>query len=149
MKLNELIEAAKNAKKSYGSIADELGTSQSRISEWKAGTRKPTTEQIGMLAEIAGLPVVETIYAIATETDSGFADLWGRIVGKMKAAGVTAVVTTSLLISSMMMPNPGEAKGGGSGEIRTHGGRKTPAVFKTAAFNRSATLPLVEAHILT
>ncbi len=30
---------------------------------------------------------------------------------------------------------------GGSGEIRTHGGRKTPAVFKTAAFNRSATLP--------
>ena len=33
---------------------------------------------------------------------------------------------------------------GGSGEIRTHGGRKTPAVFKTAAFNRSATLPLDE-----
>jgi hypothetical protein len=30
---------------------------------------------------------------------------------------------------------------GGSGEIRTHGGRKPTAVFKTAALNHSATLP--------
>jgi hypothetical protein len=30
---------------------------------------------------------------------------------------------------------------GGSGEIRTHGCRKTSPVFKTGAFNRSATLP--------
>ena len=30
---------------------------------------------------------------------------------------------------------------GGSGEIRTHGGLASSAVFKTAAFNRSATLP--------
>ena len=34
---------------------------------------------------------------------------------------------------------------GGSGEIRTHGSRKTSPVFKTGAFNRSATLPRVEA----
>ena len=31
---------------------------------------------------------------------------------------------------------------GGSGEIRTHGGVAPTAVFKTAALNRSATLPL-------
>ncbi|MEN9911751.1 MAG: hypothetical protein RI956_195 [Pseudomonadota bacterium] len=31
---------------------------------------------------------------------------------------------------------------GGSGEIRTHGGLTSSAVFKTAAFNRSATLPI-------
>jgi hypothetical protein len=30
---------------------------------------------------------------------------------------------------------------GGSGEIRTHGGDKPSPVFKTGAFNRSATLP--------
>ncbi len=30
---------------------------------------------------------------------------------------------------------------GGSGEIRTHGGRKPSVVFKTTALNRSATLP--------
>jgi hypothetical protein len=30
---------------------------------------------------------------------------------------------------------------GGSGEIRTHEGRKPLAVFKTAALNHSATLP--------
>lgn len=32
-------------------------------------------------------------------------------------------------------------KDGGSGEIRTHGGRKPSTVFKTVALNRSATLP--------
>ena len=31
---------------------------------------------------------------------------------------------------------------GGWGEIRTHGGRKPSTVFKTVAFNRSATYPL-------
>jgi hypothetical protein len=31
---------------------------------------------------------------------------------------------------------------GGSGEIRTHEGRKPLPVFKTGAFNHSATLPL-------
>jgi hypothetical protein len=31
---------------------------------------------------------------------------------------------------------------GGSGEIRTHGGRKPSSVFKTGALNRSATLPM-------
>ncbi len=30
---------------------------------------------------------------------------------------------------------------GGSGEIRTHGGLASSPVFKTGAFNRSATLP--------
>jgi hypothetical protein len=30
---------------------------------------------------------------------------------------------------------------GGSGEIRTHEGRKPLTVFKTVAFNHSATLP--------
>ena len=34
------------------------------------------------------------------------------------------------------------SKFGGSGEIRTHGGRKPSSVFKTGAFNRSATLPM-------
>ncbi len=31
---------------------------------------------------------------------------------------------------------------GGSGEIRTHGGLSSSPVFKTGAFNHSATLPL-------
>jgi NADPH2:quinone reductase len=33
---------------------------------------------------------------------------------------------------------------GGSGEIRTHGGREPSPVFKTGALNRSATLPFLE-----
>ena len=38
------------------------------------------------------------------------------------------------------------SKFGGSGEIRTHGGRKPSSVFKTGAFNRSATLPCREEY---
>ena len=37
---------------------------------------------------------------------------------------------------------------GGSGEIRTHEGRKPSTVFKTVAFNRSATLPSLKMRIL-
>ena len=33
---------------------------------------------------------------------------------------------------------------GGDGEIRTHGGVAPPAVFKTAALDRSATSPVVD-----
>ncbi len=36
-------------------------------------------------------------------------------------------------------------KNGGGGEIRTHEGREPLAVFKTAAFNRSATPPDADA----
>ena len=35
---------------------------------------------------------------------------------------------------------------GGWGEIRTHGGRKPSTVFKTVAFNRSATHPSCANH---
>ena len=37
-----------------------------------------------------------------------------------------------------------QTKSGGSCEIRTHGGLASSAVFKTAAFNRSAKLPEIE-----
>ena len=40
----------------------------------------------------------------------------------------------------------GDSNGGGSCEIRTHGGDKPSPVFKTGALNRSAKLP--EARIL-
>ena len=43
----------------------------------------------------------------------------------------------------LLHPAPEKLRGmiGGSGEIRTHGGRKSTTVFKTVALNRSATLP--------
>jgi hypothetical protein len=39
--------------------------------------------------------------------------------------------------------NPVIEASGGSGEIRTHGGREPSPVFKTGALNHSATLPLI------
>ena len=60
------------------------------------------------------------------------------------------VVSAVGKIDIQMMKNAMQARSphgvyvyGGSGEIRTHGCRKTSPVFKTGAFNRSATLPWV------
>jgi hypothetical protein len=44
-------------------------------------------------------------------------------------------------------PHNAGARLGGSGEIRTHEARESLPVFKTGAFNRSATLPF-ECHVV-
>ena len=46
-------------------------------------------------------------------------------------------------------PRGGPCVSGGESGIRTHGGRKPTAVFKTAALNRSAISPLCEAPFLS
>ena len=119
MKINELLIAAKsNSGLNLGQIAKDLGVSQTRLSEWKADMYKPSTNQIARLAELAGLPVVQTIAAVESAQNSDFAALWGRIVGKMKAAGVTAALTIVSSVSLTMIPAPSQAAGGNEG-IRT------------------------------
>lgn len=117
MKLAELIETAARARKNQSGLAKELNVTTSRISEWKSGERQPTTGQVGLMAEIAGLPALETIAAVESAQNSDFAGLWGRIVGKMKAAGVTAAITIISAVSLTMIPAPSQAAGG-NGRLR-------------------------------
>lgn len=52
------------------------------------------------------------------------------------------MILQGLLLWCVAYFTPSLRLSGGSGEIRTHGGRKPSTVFKTVALNRSATLPL-------
>ena len=83
MNLNNLIDDAKRNAGSLGSLAKELGKSQSRISEWKAGTRKPDASEIAFLAERAGRSVLATVAEIEAELNPRYAILWKNAVRAM------------------------------------------------------------------
>ncbi len=91
MNLRELIELAE---KRHGrkSLAAELGMNPNRLSDWKAGTRRPDATEIVFLAQRAGLPEAETLAQIEDQLDPRFPGLWSGLLGKLKAAGVAASV---------------------------------------------------------
>lgn len=104
MDVGELIDAAKRGKGTLGAVAEGLGIHQNRLSEWRKGSRKPDAHEIAYLATCAGLPVLETVAEIEAQLDSRYAPIWQSALGKLRAAGVAATVTLTLLISSMMSP---------------------------------------------
>ncbi len=118
MKITELIELAALAAGNQTALAKAMNTTPTRVSDWRMGRREATTGQIGVMAEIAGLPALETIAAVESASNSDFAALWGRIVGKIQAAGVTAAVMIVSSVSLTMIPAPVKAAGGNEG-IRT------------------------------
>jgi len=121
MDVATLLDAAKRAKGSLGAVADALGTHQTTLSKWRSGDRHPDADELAILADMAGLPVLETVAEVQksmTKTAAAAA-IWEQALGKLRAAGVAATVTLTLLISSMMMlPTDAEAAGGNGG-IRT------------------------------
>ena len=56
--------------------------------------------------------------------------------------GLTQASATERLMPEMVGRQSRPVLGGGGGGIRTHGGLSPTSVFKTGAFNRSATPPL-------
>ena len=76
MKLEMLIARAKYFEKSQKKMAEKLGTSQSRFSDWKAGKTKPTPFEIFQIAEMARLEPESTFYDVMTEVDKDNADYW-------------------------------------------------------------------------
>lgn len=70
-----LIDRAKRVSGlSYGEMAEQLGKSRARISEWISGKAEPSTDEIAYLAEKAGLPIIKTVAALKP----AFAPLWLR-----------------------------------------------------------------------
>lgn len=109
MNIQELIDAAKRAKGSLGTVAEGLGMHQNRLGDWRAGRRKPDASEIAYLAECAGLPVLETVAEIEAQLDEKHAPIWQAALGKLRAAGVAATVILGLSISSMTVPTSSEA----------------------------------------
>lgn len=110
MEIAELLDAAKRKKKTLGAVADGLGVHQNRLSEWRKGTYKPDATTIALLAEMAELPIFETVAQVeATLDQSKAAAVWERALGKLRAAGVAATVILGLSIYSMTPKNASAA----------------------------------------
>jgi transcriptional regulator with XRE-family HTH domain len=78
MNIANLIEKARNAKGSYEPIAKGLGMSEKRLSDWKAGRRKPDAFEICYLAEIAGLNPLDTLAEVQAELDKDNSSYWNK-----------------------------------------------------------------------
>ncbi|HWP19267.1 MAG TPA: transcriptional regulator [Burkholderiaceae bacterium] len=103
MDLRELIDKAVEAKGSRRNVAEGLHQNPQRLTDWKAGTRKPDAHEIAYLAECAGLPVLETVAEIESQLDARYASIWRRALGKLKAAGVAASVLAALILAPLTL----------------------------------------------
>lgn len=97
--LTELITKAGDEAGSLKQLAALMGKNQNRISEWRTGKAKPDAHEIAFMAEVAKLPVLQTVAEIESQLDSRYADVWRAALGKLTAAGVAASVTGALLLS--------------------------------------------------
>ncbi len=92
MNIAELLDAAKRQAGSLGAVAQKMGVNQARLSEWRKGKYKPDATNIAELAEIADLPVFQTLAEIECDLETDRASVWERALGNLKAAGVAATV---------------------------------------------------------
>lgn len=76
MKLEMLIARAKYFEKSQKKMAEKLGTSPSRFSDWKTGRIKPTAFEIFQIAEMARLEPEQTFYDVMAEIDKDNEKYW-------------------------------------------------------------------------
>lgn len=76
MKLEMLIARAKYFEKSQKKMAEKLGTSPSRFSDWKKGRIKPTPFEIFQIAEMARLEPENAFYEVMEELDKDNAGYW-------------------------------------------------------------------------
>ncbi|MHB1702054.1 MAG: helix-turn-helix domain-containing protein [Acidobacteriaceae bacterium] len=97
MDLRELIEKAAERAGTSAALAGELGMHQNRLAEWKKGKRRPDANEIAFLAKTAGLPILETVAEIEAQLDNRFTAVWREALGKLKAAGVAAVLVLASL----------------------------------------------------
>lgn len=109
MNISSLIELAKDAAGSYGELAERIGRPASRISDWKAGRRKPDAADIMLLAEVAGRPVFETLAEIEMELDTERSSVWQRALGNLRAAGVAATVVLGATAVASLTSKPADA----------------------------------------
>lgn len=109
MDIAELIERAKDATGSQLAVAEKIGRPHSRISDWKAGRRKPDAADIMLLAEVAGVPVFETLAEVEMELDTERSSVWQRALGNLRAAGVAATVLLGATAVASLTSKPADA----------------------------------------
>ncbi len=78
MNLKQLIEAAAFKRNGQANLAKEIGRGATTITEWKAKRRRPETSEIAYMAEIAGVPVIETVIEIEAELATKYSNSLSR-----------------------------------------------------------------------
>ncbi len=74
--LVDLIDRARWKAGSYKAVAEKMGISAGRLSDFKHGNRIPSTLNICQLADIAELNVAETLFQILEKLDTEHAELY-------------------------------------------------------------------------
>ena len=96
MNVSELIMKAREKAGGYEPIAKGLNMSKNRLTDWKAGSRKPDANEIAYLADIAGLPILETVAEVQKEMSNDYADLWEKAANEIKGKSTFKVKNTAL-----------------------------------------------------
>jgi len=109
MDIAELIERAKKAAGSQLAVGEKIGRPHSRISEWKAGRRKPDAADIMLLAEVAGLPPLETLAEIESQLDAERSSVWQRALSSLRTAGAGTVLAILVLVGLCGPPDHAQA----------------------------------------
>lgn len=109
MNISDLIEQARSSAGSLGAVAEVIGKPQSRISEWKKGSGKPSATDIMLMAEMAGLPTLETLAEVESQLDADRASVWQRALGNLRAAGVAATVVLGATAVVSLTSKPADA----------------------------------------
>ncbi|WP_175953600.1 helix-turn-helix transcriptional regulator [Burkholderia sp. BCC0405] len=109
MNISDLIEQARSSTGSLGALAEVIGKPQSRISEWKKGTGKPSATDIMLMAEVAGLPPLETLAEVESQLDADRASVWQRALSSLRAASVTAALALLVWTGLGMAPDHAQA----------------------------------------
>lgn len=82
MDIKQLIDEAVKAKGSRANLAAGLNQDPQRLTDWKAGRRKPEASEIAYLADAAGLRVLETVAEIETQLRPAYAQVWRKAVSQ-------------------------------------------------------------------
>lgn len=93
MRHAELIEMAAKAAGGKSKLAQLLEKAPARVSEWLSGKGQPSDDDVMLMAELAGLPQVNTLLSVKAESGSKYAARWRDALGKLTAAGIAATVT--------------------------------------------------------
>ena len=89
-------------------VSDEKSTVA--LSNWRAGRTKPGATEIALLAEMAGLPVFETLAEIDRELNADNRSVWDSALGNLHAAGAVMGVTTCVACTALQGAQAAEHK---------------------------------------
>ncbi len=85
MNVKELVERAGSAIGGQKMLAEGLGMHHQRLTDWKAGRRRPEASEIAYLAEIAGFPVLETVAEIEAQLSDKHSNVWLKALEDWRA----------------------------------------------------------------